>query len=516
MFSNISVLDLCFILAINYFMKKAFLGYTNILCLLLLLFFWGCKKDPDPVPKPNPPVLHYEAFYAIQRPCFQSFSADSIQYIDSLLLFTNYSRWTAQPPDTIPTNPDTNHVKTYRWDFGDNSSSTDRHTSHRYTLPGTYKVSLVTFLNGVASDTAIRYVRILNGQREIKTSYTYTTCIDMEEAPNNCLILLLSSYNSSLDPPVYTLMKIDSIFKPIWTKPVPGNNIRLNSLKKIAGNEYILSGNFTSGNTDQFSITRITGDGDLIWTKYINNLSGTNVYTVPTSDGNLITIGDTSGTNPFNVIVKCTLNGDEIWRKSFNTGLNNSIRTADNIIETTNGYLFAATKPGGSYGKIVLTSLDINGNIIQQSETNAGNWGTIFSTGIVKNGNVYMVYPTNTLGVYFFTDNLAFSSSAQILLASGINHAVSYNGSFYIADGRHQYSQVVKYTATGSPVWTFGIKNELPLSCTSLWSGATRYCKKILCTANDVIALSYGANNPNAFSFAVYIEKAGQGDGLMR
>jgi len=427
------------------------------------------------------------------------------------------SIWAAIAPDTIPPNPDTNYTKTYRWDFGDNTSSIDKHSSHRYTLPGIYKVSLVTFLNNTPSDTATRYVHILTGQREIKTNYTYTTCIDIEEAPNNCSILLLSSYNSILDPPSYSLMKIDSVFKPVWTKQMPGSNIRLNSLKKTNNNEYILSGNFTSGNTGQFAITRISAAGDLIWTKYINNLQGWNVYTVPTSDGNLITIGDTSSTtNPFTVIVKCSANGDEIWRRSFNTGINNSIRSADNIIETTNGYLFAAYKPGGSYGMIVLTALDVNGNTIQQAETNAGNWGTIFKAGVVKNGNVFMVYPTNSIAVYFFTDNLAFSSSAQIVGGSGINHALSYNGSFYVAEGSHQYSSIVKYSNSGSQIWTYTIKNDLALSCTSSWSGGNRYCKKALWTPNDIIALSYGLNDPNAFSTSVFIEKISQGEGLLK
>jgi hypothetical protein len=360
-------------------------------------------------------------------------------------------------------------------------------------------------------------MRILVGQREIKTAYTYTTCIDIDEASNNSFLLLLSSYNSLLDPPLYSLMKLDSLFKPIWNKPLAGNNIRLNSLKKIGTNEYILSGNFTSGNTEQFAITRITENGDLIWTKYINNLSGRNVYTMPTSDGNILTIGDTSSSpNPsfFPVIVKCTANGDEIWRRSFNTGLNTSIRTPDNIIETNNGYVFAATKPGGSNGKIVLTALDLNGNTVQQVETDAGNWGTVFRAGVVKSGPGYMIYPTNSLAVYFFTDNLIFSSSVQLASASGINHAFSFNGMLYVADGSHQYSSIKQLSGTGSEIWHYPVRNNIFLSCSSMMSGATRYCKKVLCTANDVIALSYGQNNSSGFnSSSVYIEKINYNDG---
>ncbi len=45
----------------------------------------------------------------------------------------------------------------------------------------------------------------------------------------------------------------------------------------------------------------------------------------------------------------------------------------------------------------LLTISDLNGNIIQQTEINAGNWGTIFSAGVAKSGTSVMVYPTNSL-----------------------------------------------------------------------------------------------------------------------
>jgi len=335
----------------------------------------------------------------------------------------------------------------------------------------------------------------------------------MEEAPDNCVLLLLSSYNSSLDAPSYSLLKLDSLLKPIWNKPIPGN-VRLSSLKKVSNNEYLLSGNFTTGNTDQFAITRITAEGNLIWTKYISNLSGKNVYTIPTSDGGILTIGDTSDVmNPFPVIVKCGNDGAEMWRKSFNTGIGTSIRYPDNIIETSDGYLFASTKPNNSWGSVILTKLDFAGNTVQQTETAAGNWGTIFRAGVVNNGQVYMVYAVNSIAWYYFNSNLAFSSSAQTYY-SGINHAMSYNGSFYLAEGSHQFAHIFKVSNDGSLTWAKTIGNNIPISCSSIFSGATRYCKKVLCTPTDIFALSYGQNNATAFnSSSVYIEKLNPSDG---
>src|SRR5215204_3104268 len=211
--------------------------FAYLLLLFVTAFIFGCKKEEDPPKEKPPPKLFYEASFSIKKPCFQDIS-DTIQFIDSTLLFINQSRWTALYPDTIPTNPDTNQVKTYKWDFGDNTSSTSQHASHVYSLPGTYQISLVTFLNNVPSDTFSTNVRIIVGQREIKTNYTYTTCVDIEEAGGNNILLLLSSFNSYSDPPSYSLMKLDSLLKTVWIKTIPGNNIRLNSLKKTINNEY--------------------------------------------------------------------------------------------------------------------------------------------------------------------------------------------------------------------------------------------------------------------------------------
>lgn len=486
---------------------RCFVLLTFLICLL------GCKKDSGNNAPPAPVKVEYQAFFSIGKPCIGVLQ-DTVQFIDSNFLFTNLSSW----PFSLPPNPDTlNKVITYKWDFGDNTISNSQHASHAYSLPGEYTIRLYTFINNLPSDTFYRNVRAIIGQREIKTGYNYTTTVDIAPASSNSVLILLSAFNSYIDPPAYSLMKLDSLLKPVWTVNIPGSSLRLNSINRLSNSDYILSGNFTNGNTGQFCITRITSGGNLIWTKYISNLSGNNVHTIQTQDGGFLTIGDTTDPiNPFPVLVKCNSNGDEIWRKSYNSGLGQSLRYPDNIIETNNGYLFAAYKPGGSFGKIVLTALDMNGSITQQQEANSINSGTIFRVGIVKNGNVYMAYATNTFTGYFFTDNLAFISSASIS-QTGANHALAYNGSFYVAEGNHQYSFINKLTSGGMQIWSSLIGIYIRISCTSVLSGATRYCKKSLIADNDIIAFSYGQNNTFNFnSSSIYLEKFRQSDGRIK
>jgi hypothetical protein len=484
---------------------RYFISLTMLICLS------SCKKDSGNDTPPPPAPLKYKAFFDIKKPCLGVLQ-DTIQFIDSNFQFTNRSAWSFP----LPANPDTlNKVITYKWDFGDNTNSNTEHASHAYALPGDYRVSLYTFINNVPSDTFYANVRAIIGQREIKTAYTYTTAIDIAPASANSLLLLISAFNSYSDPPAYSLVKLDSLLKPVWTVNIPGNSLRLNSISRLSNSDYILSGNFTNGNTGQFSITRITSQGTLVWTKYITNLSGNNVHTIQTQDGGFITIGDTTNPiNPFPVTVKCNSNGDEVWRKSYNSGP--GLRSPDNIIETSTGYLFGAYKPGGLFGKVVLTAIDFNGNIAQQQETNANNAGTIFRVGIVKNGNGYLAYATNSVSGYLFNDNLSFNSS-QTIGQTGVNHATAHNGSFYVAEGNHQYSFINKLTAAGMQSWSSLVANYIPISCNSVFSGATRYCKKAMISGNDIVAFSYGENSTSGFnSSSVYVEKFRQNDGQIR
>lgn len=48
----------------------------------------------------------------------------------------------------------------YLWDFGDNTTSTERDPVHTYTAPGDYTISMTTFLNGCASAPARKDIKV--------------------------------------------------------------------------------------------------------------------------------------------------------------------------------------------------------------------------------------------------------------------------------------------------------------------------------------------------------------------
>jgi PKD repeat protein len=404
---------------------------------------------------------------------------------------------------------DTGAGITYKWDFGDNNFSTEKKPVHSYSLPGTYVVTLYTFLNNLPSDTFSTGVRTIIGQKEYRTNYEYTRVVDLEEM-NDKGILAVISHNNSSNNPTYSLLATDSFLRQKWIKPLSTSSVRLNSIKKVNANEFILSGNYQTGNTNQFALSKINSNGDLVWEKYISAISGINNYTIPTTDGNLITIGLSGPTNPYNpytVVVKCDGNGNEIWRKYFD-GVQTPaiIRNANNIIETSSGYVFASL--AGPTNQIVLTKLDFNGNIIGQTFVSSGNIGTIFEAGVASCNNSFLVFATNTRYVFMFDANLNFVDS-RMIGQTGIHHAVSGGSFFYVADGSFQYSYVIQLSTSGMPMWNSGIDNSIPVYCTGALWGATRYCKKLLYTSgNDVVAFSEGQNNISGpLGFSVYLAR---------
>lgn len=454
----------------------------------------SCKKTND---TPQPSAKLYAAV-TLTKYCYNLLLPDSAQYIDSPIVFVNHSYIIGAV---------TNQTASYKWDFGDNTISTVVSPVHAYAKNATYQVTLITFLNGVPSDTLYRNVRILIGQKEFKTSMNYTQSVDLDETVAKGALILVSAFNSFSDPYSYSLIKVDSFLKAKWVKPVLGSNIRLSSLKKINASSYILSGNFSPGNPDVFSISKIDSAGNLQWVKFVADIHGRNTYTTPTSDGGFLTIGDSTFVGNYCCIaIKFDANGNEQWRRLFNG--TQVLKDPDNIIEIGGGYIFASIVRGFSNHQLVLTKLDLNGNTIQQGSTFTGNSNSIFNAGIVHLNNTYLVYATNAADIYLFNDNLTFINSRS-LGQYGINSVSAQNGFFYSTESNNQYSFVKQIAVNGNINWSSLIFNSVPISCNGFWSGATRYCKKVIFSGNDaVIALSYGENDQyNNNTSSVYVEK---------
>jgi len=466
---------------------------------IFMFFFFACKKEKESDTQSPPPFSKLIANFNMTKQCNPSMWQEALHPADSLIFFVNRSAWVIGS-DSTP-------VKSYLWNFGDNTTSTVENPSHKYHTNGTYPVRLITFLNNIPSDTITRNVQVIVGQKKIRSTMTYTQSVDLDETPIKGALVLMTSFNSYSGPFSYSLLKVDSLLNQVWMKPVAGSTIRLSSLKMINASEYILSGNYSSGNTDVFSISKIDSSGTLKWVKYINDIQGKNNYTTPTSDGGFLTIGNSALTGNYSVIVvKFDNTGNELWRKVFNgTQL---LRDADNIIETSNGYVFASVIRGFNNHEIVVTKLDFSGNIIQQNSTFTTDASSIYSAGVSYTANTYLVYTQNATNVYLFANDLTFLKKRSVTQSS-INATAGRNGLFYLAEGSFQYAHVYQVNTNADANWEAGINNQINISCSSYTSGPTRYCRKVLCSGNDeIIALSYGQDDPNGFtSSSVYLEK---------
>ncbi|HVG17302.1 MAG TPA: PKD domain-containing protein [Chitinophagaceae bacterium] len=437
----------------------------------------------------------YKASFSITKVC-NPYIADTVQLIDSAFHFKNQS--------------DTGSQISYNWQFGDNTSSKEKDPVHSYNKPGIYQVSLIAYYKTIPADTVTRTVRIIIGQRELRSPLSYTQAIDIEEASGKDLMILASSFNQYGDSLDYVLIRTDSLLKERWRKNILSPGIRLNSIKKVSPNEFILAGNYSRGNTHQFALSKVDGNGNGIWTKYITNLEGQNVYVNKTSDGGLITIGDAITNNQsYCVVVKCDGNGTELWRKSFRNPLGHPhLSDAQNIVETATGYVFAGLKGSLLSYEIVITQLDNNGSISKQNSTPLDYTGTIYEAGIAAAGNSYMVNLVNTSHAFRFRSDLSVASLLRFGEAS-LNWVIAKDNHFFFAEGGHQYAFVSMSNENGEQQWQTVIDHAIMLSCTTRSSGTTRYCKKVIySTSGDVVALSQGPNDYNSFNgSSVYIER---------
>lgn len=490
--------------------------FTKVLKLLICFaIIISCKKNPekpDPAPPPPDPPANNDttpyplvrAFFSMNMDCSPNSFVDTIKYVDSTVVFSN--------------NSDTGMHVTYKWFFGDNETSTEVNTSHVYKLPGKYNVALITYYKNKASDTASRTINILIGAHGYTTNVNYTRAIDCDVASEDGVLALLYSWDKPLDPITYSLLKTDSFLNPVFIKPVSGSSIRLSSLKKTNSNDYILSGNFSDGDTKQFSVSKIDESGNLLWVKYLS-VAGENIYTSETSDGGFITIGNYNNTDGlYTVVVKLDANGNEIWKRPLNNTIKPFAQGATNIIETSSGFVFASLILTGSTQTLVLTNLDFNGSIISQKQMLLNSdLGYVAMVGLAKTGNTIIVYPKNSSGyIYLFDDNFSLLQINKIW-DTGIVSIISYNNNFYACAGTWAQAYTFKIDQTGQTPWGVLYPNvTAEKSCSYSYVGNTRLARKIIKSDHDFITLADGWNDGSqSRTSAAYLLRVTQ-DGEIR
>jgi PKD repeat protein len=463
------------------------------LLAVVALFMISCKKESQQDTLQG----NATAKFSVGMECQNVLLPSPLQLFDSNLIFRNSSYKIGTVNE--------NEIMSYLWNFGDNLSSNSTNPVHKYNKPGNYTIQLIVFLNGQPVDTATQSITVIIGQKEFKTSMAYNNAIDIAETTDKGALILIQTYDNVLNRS-YSLIKVDSVLKQQWIKPLGGNNIRLNSIKQLNTTEYILSGNLVAGNINQFSITKIDNQGNLIWTKYVSGMQGINTFTSQTADGGFITVGSTTIGGYYNsAVVKLNTNGDEMWRNVL-TGFP-WYTDPDNILEIDNRYIFASRSLTANH-RILLTQLNSSGNTIREDsiQTNPSSFG--FSAGILTTGNTFIVYETGTNMVYFLDNNFILQESKEVV-QSKITSMITVNNTFYLTASLGQYGTLKSITLNGMENWNHTIDNVIPISCTGSFMGANRECKKVLYTStNEIIALSDGQNDINdGPSSSTYIVK---------
>ena len=470
-----------FLVKYNPGMKKL----ITIIIVIQLIFGTACKKIL-PFIKEDVKV---EALFAFKKECMSQLN-DTVQLINVPLKFLNLS--------------DSANDVSYRWNFGDNSTSTEREPTHTFPVSGVYPIQLITYFKNKPSDTLVRNVRIIIGQKELKPTNYHSNIIDAETVVGRNTINLMTHYSIAYNQESQSITLVDSLLSQKWIKFFPGQDVKFSSIKKIVNtNDYILSGATYSTNQGLYAITKMNANADILWTKYFN-FPGLNFFTSSTSDGGFITIGNADYyTNGYTAIIKCDANGNETWRKLF-TGAD-QIRNSGNIIEYNGGFYFSAVNLNR---EIVITHLDLSGNIQRQTKTNLADNFLTTRVGTLKTSQGFMVYAVGAISIYFFDPSLTFlksSSPGQ----TGINDALVLNNSIYLAEGKFQFSYVINLSEEGVKKWESIINHYFLLSCISMQSGLTRHCIKVLPTDdNAILSISQGQSNPNQnLGSSVYFAK---------
>jgi PKD repeat protein len=463
------------------------------LLAVVVLFICSCKK------KSIQEILQGDATaqFSVGMQCQNYLLPTPLQLLDSTVIFSNSSHKIG----TV----NTSELMSYLWNFGDNSSSNTTNPIHKYNKSGNYSIQLIVFLNGQPVDTATQSIGIIIGQKEFKTSMAYNDAIDIAETTDKGALILLQTYDNVLNRS-YSLLKIDSVLRQQWIKPLGGINIRLNSIKQLNATEYILSGNLAAGNINQFSISKIDNQGNLIWTKYVSGMQGINTFTSPTADGGFITVGSTTIGGFYNsAVVKLNASGDEMWRNVL-SGFP-WYTNPDNILEIGNRYIFASHALTAN-NRVLITQLNSSGTTIREDSIPTNPISSPFTAGILYAGNNFMVYETGTNMVYLLDNSFALQASKEII-QSQITSMQAKDNTFYITASGTQYGTLKSITPIGTENWNRTIDNVIPTSCTGSFIGAKRRCKKVIYTSyNEIIALSDGQNDiNNGPSSSTYVVK---------
>ncbi|AEV98803.1 hypothetical protein A4D02_09655 [Niastella koreensis] len=412
-----------------------------LICLALFSATMACKKINT---------------VTIQQPdaCFTSQVTDlfgnylrpaDVNYIDSDFYFKNCSF-------------DTAANTTYRWSFGDGTTSTDKNPVHRYATRGKYTVTLEVNNSDLTTDTVQKTVSVILGQQQISLGEgkNVSPVAINELASGDFQLLGYTDYNTG-----YFLMQVDSLFRQKSMKTLP-SGYRLSSMKPASDGNYIFTGT-TSGFIRNNELVKLKADGTFIWSRASSAPDDTYNTVTPTADGGYMVLGthpvkDIS-TNVWDYarVKKFDANGNLEWDRSlYAEGM---IQAREFVIEQ-DGVILAGLKKGAacsSCDSVLIAKLDNAGNLVWQNAVFGGlNTSLLAGMRTTKqtNGN-YIVSIDNTRGIFIFSNSGAFLDRKLARnVINGIANAEDGNLVVLQTDNSSGYvAATSKITMTGAEKW---------------------------------------------------------------
>lgn len=420
---------------------KNILQVQQLICLMLFVATMACKKT-NTVTIRQPGACFEQR---IMDPIGNYLVSTNVNYIDSNFYFRSCSY------DIDGTNT------TYRWHFGDGTTSTGKEVTHKYAVRGKYMVTLEVTNKDIATDTVQKMVSVISGQTHItfgEGKNVYPVAIS-EQASGDFQLL---GYNDNSTG--YFLMQLDSLYKQKGMKTLPAG-YRLASMKPTSDGNFIFTGT-TSGLARNNELVKLKPDGTLIWSKVSAAVDDTYTSAAPTADGGYIVLGtypvmDISTSFNYARVKKYDANGNMQWDRSLYA---EGMIQAKELVVEQDGVVLAGVKRSvacSGCDSVLIAKLDNGGNVIWKN-TAFGGLNTSLLSGMrtIKhtNGN-YIVSVNNTKAFFVFSSTGTFldrkinNNTINSIINSGDGNLIVLNTNSYNFDG----AAVSKINMAGSEQW---------------------------------------------------------------
>ena len=415
-----------------------FRQYSTLTLFFLVLLFSRCEDDPT-----------REEFSRISPACFY-ITGSIVPLIEGE--FPTTHKGTAFTFMNCSSTPNS----TYKWTFGDGTTSDEHEPSHAYDKVGVYKVTLATYYENIISDTISYRVNVVHGEKMFKLAQK-TIGIDIAESANGDVLLL--GWRGENQETKYFVAALDSTLSVKYVKEYPYDQVQfLTSIEGTSDGNFILSGS----HDNHWTALKIDPLGNILWQRALAETNGRNNYITETSDKGFITAGtiyiNINGTmSEYVEIVKLDDDGNIVWRRSYEE---DQLKNTNNIIEVADGYTFASVKSDFFEDTLVLSKVNLNGELLWRTKMRYYAEGPVgydaYGGSSLYSGDRYYVYSENS-GPLFVLDQTGNVLTKKIIDPSRMNVATISDGNEIVFLDK-MYSganfNIMKIDESFNTVWT--------------------------------------------------------------